>query len=447
MRAAPLVALVGLLLLLLAAAWWLGDGGRTAARDDGASVARVAPERAAPVAPPVLASVGGEELPPPEMFLPLPSTVDRILERLGGDLLSVERRPLPRPDARPRLVGRVTRDGEPAAGLRVLATLDRDVASASVGQLRQLASTYAEDEGFGELHPQSELGLLGETGLHPSTMWYLLRRSAETDGDGRFVLPLPAAGPLQLWVQQDRHDRGHWFPTQALVLEPGELFDLTLRLPAGRIAGQLVHDRTGEPLEPLPSLQVYDPRRRHEPDEPRSHRVLLIDGDGRLVRRVQADREGRFALADLPDGRYRLGVDRWQEVVVRDGVQEPAELLVPVRPPARLRGLVRRPGGGRSFRQEQVHCVPEDVPAWEHAALDTDDDRQRPLVTVGRTTRVAEPLVHDTRIGSFRFDELPAGRYRLAVGAGLTVEDVLRDGLAVDASLGGDHELTLVTRD
>ena len=166
--------------------------------------------------------------------------------------------------------------------------------------------------------------------------------------------------------------------------------DLEVRIPAAAIAGVVLGG--GGPIE---GAEVY---------------LEPLDGERGFQRPVRTDSTGRFRLAAVPAGRYRLRATAADhapgetEVAVEDGVPA-ADVVLRLQPAA---GLVLRVAGAFGRPPDQVS-----VAALAPAAADRID------LTAGSRGPQA---VYQQRVpvgeqGRVRLDSLPAGSWRLVVAA------------------------------
>ena len=175
-----------------------------------------------------------------------------------------------------------------------------------------------------------------------------------------------------------------------------------------RLSGELpvvaaVKAMPNRPLVPTDKAVVAGQLRRADTDEPLPDlQVELLDGD-QVVASTTTAIDGTFRFSGLAPGTYNLAVPRWG--VVRRGVTavpEPAEPLI-----------IRLAGGQSSVLTGQV-------------ISQQGEPQGNVVVTLSRDgIPVAEMASRDD--GTFHFDGLPLGSYRLSI-PGVTVAGIALDG-------------------
>lgn len=173
---------------------------------------------------------------------------------------------------------------------------------------------------------------------------------------------------------------------QVTVAERPQQQRVTLRLPAGRLSGSVVHDRTGEPLARA-FVRVHGARSASDKEADFGFAL--------------SDERGRFSIGGLTAGRYAVVADdgpakqeggaggRIEDIALRDGEHKDG-LLLRARPAAGVSVVVREESG---------------APA-AHAMLLAIDEQGAPLGTRGLAFADAE--------GRAFLAGLPAGKVRIA---------------------------------
>ncbi len=285
-----------------------------------------------------------------------------------------------------------------------------------------------------------------------------------SDGEGRFEFPRLAEGDYRLAVEKTG-----WVamePDLQVALRDGDLDDLEVVLrPSGRLSGQILgldfaelagvrvvalsgdgRRRPGEvdyqgryqvaelaPGDWLLSAEAAEGRRRVEtrvalaPGEPETYRdlefepgltlsgrvehagepvgaaqVALLGADVVAGHHVVTDHEGRFRFEALEPGSYRLSVSSRRDLFIHneDVVIEGDRKLLVELASAGLSGRVVA-SAGRVGEGVGVHRAL----VMLQQQLDAEGDRaQSSVFTVGTDTE-----------GAFRFDRLPAGRFRVRI--------------------------------
>jgi hypothetical protein len=160
-----------------------------------------------------------------------------------------------------------------------------------------------------------------------------------------------------------------------------------------RIAGRVVNAITGEPLR-------------------RATVAALAEENSEIVRSVQSDDDGRFALPGLPAGKYPLTAskrgfitaffdehDDFNSAIVTGEGQDTSNLVFRLTPGAVLHGVVTADGGDPVDNAS--------VALYKRPAGPAEG------ATSGQVTQFENATTDDT--GSYEFSNLPAGEYLLAV--------------------------------